>query len=171
MSSFYDSWFSIARTCAVKQIDPVLACTMHRKHLQQAKAYYEWVSKKNKGIPSDPINLKGAIVKTYADQLEKELGMVFERKSLYAWANAVLNRLEQLETQDLYGDDIGPWIPWADNTLWGLFGLVVIQALHDLGHHVAKKTHYSDNPYEFNHRIPNFVDAKQWCRDQGFRTK
>jgi hypothetical protein len=174
MSSFYDRWFRIAQHCAEQRVEPTLACEMHRQRLHQAQAYYTWVSRRRdarKTTPSpDPMVYPDEpLLRTdwfYANALEEIVGPLPREGGLYSWAEAALDRLEQLSITDLYGSE--GTTGWSDWTPWGIFALMVVQTLHTFGHFVGRKTRYCDNPYSFDYRIPDWTDADKWCREHEF---
>lgn len=172
MSSFYDRWGRLARYCKEAGIRPELACEMARQRLQQAKAYYAWVSKRRdaKKIKSpDPMadEYNDAILLTrdwlYADALEEAIGKIPREDGFYAWAETALSRMHWMTRIELYGKPAQfDWTPW------GLFTQQVLMTLHSFAHYVGMNSPYSDNPYKFSRRIPDWVDADAWCKEHGF---
>lgn len=45
---------------------------------------------------------------------------------------------------------------------------MILGNLHSFAHFVGRNTPYSDNPYKFGRRIPNWVDADEWCKEHSF---
>lgn len=168
MSSFYDRWGSLARYCAIKHVDPALACEMQERRLAQAESYYTWISGRRDArqvLPSpDPMayNRQARFHPDwlYGDALEDIIGALPREEGFYNWARAALDRLRQLPAANLYG----PPDHWADWLPWGLWTQMVVGNLHSFAHFVGEQTCYSDNPYRGGRRIPNWQDADEWCR-------
>jgi hypothetical protein len=179
MSSFYDRWFRLAQFCAERRVDPALACEMHRRRLQQAQAYYTWVSRRRdarKAAPHpDPAQYPAGtplldVDWLYGEALEEWIGAL-PRSGLYEWARAGLEKLERMSPDDLYGPEgtvgLGDVVGY-NATPWGLFTLMVVGMLHTFAHFVGRQTPYSDNPYRFGRRMPGWEDADEWARRHGF---